>query len=102
MTDIKNLKEYTNTKNRHKLMPYKKNIEYLLNNNASQVAIIKYLDEKENLPVTKPTLSKFIKKHIKKTSYAPKEKNDNNNNEKKEDEKNQNEPQKLKDSVFDD
>jgi hypothetical protein len=102
MTDIKNLKEFTNTKKGSKLLPYKKNIEYLLDNNATQVAIIEYLDKKENLSVTRPTLSYFIKKHIKKTPYTPKEKSDNNNNDKKEDEKNQDEPQKLKDSVFDD
>jgi ribosomal protein L11 len=65
-----------------------------IENNATQVAIIEYLDKKENLSVTRPTLSYFIKKHIKKTPYSPKEKGDNNNNNKKKDEKIQNEPKK--------
>ena len=100
MTDQKDLKKYINTKKSSKLLPYKDNIKYLLDNNASQVAILRYLDEKENLTVTRPTLSNFIKKYIKKTSYTPKEKSDKSNNKK--DEKNQDKPQKLKDSIFDD
>ena len=102
MTDIKDLKEYTNTKNRHKLMPYKKNIEYLLNNNASQVAIIKYLDEKENLPVTKPTLSKFIKRYIKKEPYKPPVKNEKNlsSNEEEKIKKEDDTPKSQKKSLY--
>lgn len=93
MTDKKDLKEYINTKKSSKLLPYKENIKYLLDNNASQVAILKYLEEKENLPVARPTLSTFIKKHIKKTPYTPKE---------KEPTEKQEAPKKLKDSIFDD
>ncbi|SFV58417.1 hypothetical protein MNB_SV-14-173 [hydrothermal vent metagenome] len=100
MTDQKDLKKYINTKKSSKLLPYKDNIKYLLDNNASQVAILRYLDEKENITVTRPTLSNFIKKYIKKTPYTPKEKSDKSNNKK--DEKNQDKPQKLKDSIFDD
>jgi hypothetical protein len=77
MTEIKDLKKYTNTKKSSKLFPYKENIKYLLDNNASQVAIIEYLNKEEDLQVTRPTLSDFIKKHIKKTSYTPKEKEKN-------------------------
>lgn len=96
MTDINDLKEFTNTKKGSKLLPYKRNIEYLLDNNATQVAIIEYLHKKENITVTRPTLSYFIKKHIKKTPFTPKDKST-----KKENETNQNKPKKLKDSVFD-
>ncbi len=97
MTEIKDLKKYTNTKKSSKLFPYKENIKYLLDNNASQVAIIEYLDKEEDLQVTRPTLSDFIKKHIKKTPYTPKEKE--KNTQKKE---TQEEPKKLRDSIFDD
>ena len=93
MTDIKDLKKYTNTKKSSKLLPFKKNIKYLLDNNATHVAILEYLDEKENIQVTRPTLSNFIKRYITKKPFVPEEKEPT---EKKE------APKKLKDSVFDD
>jgi len=103
MTDIKDLKKYTNTKKSSKLFPYKDNIKYLLDNNASQVAIIDYLDKDENLQVTRPTLSDFIKKHIKKTPYTPKEKEDNSQEkETQKEETKKEEPEKLRSSIFDD
>jgi hypothetical protein len=95
MIDKNRLKEYTNTKRCSKLLPYKENIKYLLDNNASQVAIIRYLDEQENLSVTRPTLSDFIKKHINKKPFTPKEKKSTTNNE-------ENKPKKLRSSIFDD
>lgn len=94
MTKQEDLKKYTNTKKSSKLLPYKENIKYLLENNASQVAILKYLEEKENLSVTRPTLSTFIKNHIRKTPFVPKEK--------KEETPSNKEQKKLKDSIFDD
>jgi len=87
MIDIKNLNKYTNTKKSSILFPYIEHIKYLLDNNASQVAIIRYLDEEENIKITRPALSKFIKKHIKKEPYTPPTK------EKK---------SKLRSSIFDD
>jgi len=91
------LKKYTNTKKQPTLLPYLDDIKFLFENDASQLSILEYLKKEKNVTISPSALSIFIKKHIKKTPYTPKEKSDNSNNE-----KNKDESQKLKDSIFDD
>ncbi|SFV56277.1 hypothetical protein MNB_SV-14-1816 [hydrothermal vent metagenome] len=94
------LKKYINTKKQPTLLPYLDDIKFLFENDASQLSMLEYLKEEKNVTISPSALSNFIKKYIKKTPYTPKEKSDKSNNKK--DEKNQDKPQKLKDSIFDD
>jgi len=71
MTEKKILEKYTNTKNRPTLLPYIDDIKFLVDNDASQQAILDFLQIEKNVTVCKSTVSVFIKKHITKKSYKP-------------------------------
>ena len=68
------IEKYGNKKKRSVLLPYLKDIQTLLENQATQSSIIEYLKEEKNLVVTQPNLSRFIKRYIKKNPLSKKSK----------------------------
>ncbi len=66
------LEKYTNTKKVSCLSPYQKEIEYLVENNATQVAIVNFLKDEKNLVVSRSYVSRYIKRYIKKDSFSKK------------------------------
>ncbi len=94
MTDKKILEKYTNTKSQPTLLPYIDDIKFLVDNNASQQSILDFLQTEKNITVCKSTVSVFIKKHINKKPFTPKEKKSPTDSEEKK--------PKLRSSVFDD
>jgi len=57
------------------LLPYLKDIQTLLENEATQSSITAYLKEEKKLVVTQSNLSKFIKRYIVKNPLSKKSKN---------------------------
>ena len=68
------IEKYGNKKQRSYLLPYLKDIETLLDHDATQNSIIAYLKEEKNLEVTQSNLSRFIKRYIVKDPLSKKSK----------------------------
>ena len=64
------LKKYANKKKRSRLLPFIKDIKILLENDATQNSIVEYLKDEQNVIVSQPVLSTFIKRHIKKDALS--------------------------------
>jgi len=60
------LEKYSSKKKRSKLLPFIKDIKLLLEHDATQASILEYLKIEQNVTVSQPVLSTFIKRHIKK------------------------------------
>jgi hypothetical protein len=68
------LTKYTNKKKRSKLLPFIKDIKFLLEHDATQASILEYLKEEQNVTVSQPVLSTFIKRYILKDPFSKKSK----------------------------
>ena len=68
------LAKYTNKKKRSKLLPFIKDIKFLLEHDATQASILEYLKEEQNVTVSQPVLSTFIKRYISKDPLSKKSK----------------------------
>jgi len=68
------IEKYGNKKKRSYLLPYLKDIETLLDHEATQNSIIEYLKDEKNLVVTQSNLSRFIKRYIVKDPLSKKSK----------------------------
>jgi len=77
------LEKYTNTKKVSCLSPYEKEIEYLVKNNATQVAIVNFLKNEKNLVVSRSYVSRYIKRYILKDPFSKKSKKAINQNKEK-------------------
>ncbi len=58
------LNKYANKRKKSVLMPYIYDIKLLLEHGATQKSILEYLKNEEDIVVSQPYLSKFIKKYI--------------------------------------
>jgi len=68
------LEKYSNKKKRSKLLPFIKDIELLLEHDATQASILEYLKIEQNVTVSQPVLSTFIKRYIAKNPLSKKSK----------------------------
>jgi hypothetical protein len=68
------LEKYTNKKKRSKLLPFIKDIKLLLEHDATQTSILEYLKIEQNVTVSQPVLSTFIKRYITRNPLSKKSK----------------------------
>jgi hypothetical protein len=68
------LEKYSNKKKRSKLLPFIKDITLLLEHDATQASILEYLKIEQNVTVSQPVLSTFIKRYIAKNPLSKKSK----------------------------
>ena len=64
------LKKYANKKKRSRLLPFIKEIKLLLEHDATQVSIVEYLKDEQNVIISQPVLSTFIKRYIEKNALS--------------------------------
>ena len=93
------LVKYTNKKKRSKLLPFIKDIKFLLEHDATQASILEYLQEEQNVTVSQPVLSTFIKRYISKDPLSKKSKTVINQ-KKTETPLPEESPKKKKESIF--